>query len=216
MCLVKQFSAFVFDMDGLIFDSERIVQRSWNMAGQELKLGNVGEHIYNTIGMNRKSRRKYYQENIREDYPFDEFQALTRKYFFEIVENEGLPMKKGVVEILEFAKANHIKIALATSSSRDYAMKCLNDAGIANCFDGIVCGDMVKNSKPDPEIYLRACELVDVNPKNALAFEDAPAGIRAAVAAGMQVVMVPDLVQPTEEIEKMLWAKWESLEEYKN
>ena len=85
MCSVKQFSAFVFDMDGLIFDSERIVQRSWNMAGQELKLGNVGEHIYNTIGMNRKSRRKYYQENIREDYPFDEFQALTRKYFFEIV-----------------------------------------------------------------------------------------------------------------------------------
>ena len=216
MCSVKKFKAFVFDMDGLIFDSERIVQRSWNMAGQELGLGNVGEHIYNTIGMNRASRHKYYRENIREDFPFEEFQGLTRKYFFEIVEQEGLPMKKGVIEILEFAKEHHIKIALATSSSRDYAMKCLNDAGIADYFDGIVCGDMVKNSKPDPEIYLRACEQVGIVPEEALAFEDAPAGICAASAAGMQVVMVPDLVQPTEEIEELLWGKWDSLEGFQN
>lgn len=213
MCSIRQFKAFVFDMDGLIFDSERIVQRSWNISGQMLGLGNVGEHIYYTLGLNRASRKKYYEENIREDFPFDEFSVLTRKTFFGIVENEGLPMKAGVKEILEYGKQNGTKLALATSSSRDYAMKCLRDAGIDTYFDGIVCGDMVTHSKPDPEIYLRACELVGVEPKDAVAFEDAPAGIEAAYNAGMKVVMVPDLVQPTEKVESMLWKKWDTLED---
>ena len=213
MCSIRGFKAFVFDMDGLIFDSERIVQRSWNISGQKLGLGNVGEHIYYTLGLNRASRKKYYEENIREDFPFDEFSALTRKTFFEIVETEGLPIKTGVKEILAFGKENGIKLALATSSSRDYAMKCLRDAGIDTYFDGIVCGDMVSHSKPDPEIYLRACELVGVNPEDAVAFEDAPAGIYAAYNAGMKVVMVPDLVQPKEDVENMIWKKWETLED---
>ena len=213
MCSIRQFKAFVFDMDGLIFDSERIVQRSWNISGQELGLGNVGEHIYITLGMNRASRKKYYEENIREDFPFDEFSALTRKNFFAIVESEGLPMKPGVREILAFGKENGMKLALATSSSRDYAMKCLKDAGIDTYFDGIVCGDMVTHSKPDPEIYRQACQLVGVEPEDAVAFEDAPAGIRSAYQAGMKVVMVPDLVQPNEDIRSMLWQKWETLED---
>lgn len=213
MCSIRQFKAFVFDMDGLIFDSERIVQRSWNISGQELGLGNVGEHIYNTLGMNRASRKKYYEENIRKDFPFEEFSALTRKNFFAIVEKEGLPMKPGVKEILTFGKENGMKLALATSSSRDYAMKCLKDAGIDTYFDGIVCGDMVTHSKPDPEIYLKACQLAGVAPEEAVAFEDAPAGIRSAYQAGMKVVMVPDLVQPKEDIRPMLWQKWETLED---
>ena len=214
MCSIRQFKAFVFDMDGLIFDSERIVQRSWNISGQKLGLGNVGEHIYYTLGLNRASRKKYYEENIREDFPFDEFSVLTRKTFFEIVDTEGLPIKEGVKDILKFGKDNGIKIALATSSSRDYAMKCLRDAGIDTYFDGIVCGDMVSHSKPDPEIYLRACELVNVDSKDAVAFEDAPAGVESAYRAGMKVVMVPDLVQPTEKVESMLWKKWETLADY--
>ena len=211
MCSIRKFKAFVFDMDGLIFDSERIVQRSWNISGQMLGVGNVGEHIYYTLGLNRASRKKYYEENIKKDFPFDEFAALTRKTFFEIVDSEGLPVKDGVKEILDFAKENGIKVALATSSSRDYAMKCLRDAGIDIYFDGIVCGDMVSHSKPDPEIYLRACELVGVDPKDAVAFEDAPAGVESAYNAGMKVIMVPDLVQPTEKVESMLWKKWETL-----
>ena len=214
MCSIRQFKAFVFDMDGLIFDSERIVQRSWNISGQKLGLGNVGEHIYYTLGLNRASRKKYYEENIREDFPFDEFSQLTRKTFFEIVESEGLPMKKGVKEILAYGKENGIKLALATSSSRDYAMKCLKDAGIDTYFDGIVCGDMVSHSKPDPEIYLKACELVGVKPEDAVAFEDAPAGIESAYRAGMKVVMVPDLVQPIEKVESMLWEKWDTLSDF--
>lgn len=186
MCSIREFKAFVFDMDGLIFDSERIVQRSWNVSGQELGLGNVGEHIYNTLGMNRVSRRYYFEENICKDFSFDEFSVLTRKNFFAIVDREGLPMKPGVKEILAFAKDNGIKVALATSSSRDYAMKCLKNAGIDTYFDDIVCGDMVSHSKPDPEIYLRACELVRTKPQDAVAFEDAPAGIRSAYNAGMK------------------------------
>ena len=122
--------------------------------------------------------------------------------------------KKGVKEILAFGKENGMKLALATSSSRDYAMKCLKDAGIDTYFDGIVCGDMVSHSKPDPEIYLKACELVGVKPEDAVAFEDAPAGIESAYRAGMKVVMVPDLVQPIEKVESMLWEKWDTLSDF--
>lgn len=214
MCSIRQFKAFVFDMDGLIFDSEKIVQRSWNISGQKLGLGNVGEHIYYTLGLNRASRKKYYEENIRKDFPFDEFSQLTRKTFFEIVETEGLPIKEGVKEILSYGKENGIKLALATSSSHNYAMKCLKDAGIDTYFDGVVCGDMVNYSKPNPEIYLKACELVGVNPADAVAFEDAPAGIESAYRAGMKVVMIPDLVQPTEKVTSMLWQKWDTLADY--
>ena len=93
-------------------------------------------------------------------------------------------------------------------------MKCLREAEIDRYFDGIVCGDMVRYSKPDPEIYMKACELVGVNPEDAVAFEDAPAGIESAYRAGMKVVMVPDLVQPTEKVKSMLWEKWDTLADF--
>lgn len=209
----KKIEGLVFDMDGLLLDSERIVQRSWELSGKELGIAGMGQQIYHTLGMNAKSRRRFFEEHIGKDFPYEEFQKLTSKYFYQITDTEGLPVKKGAAELLKYAKLHGYKTAVATSSSRGYAERVLTDAGLYPWFDGGVFGDMVKKGKPDPEIYLRACESISLNPENALAFEDAPGGIRSAVAAGLHTIMIPDLLQPTEEIKRLILCSFNDLEE---
>ena len=203
--------AFVFDMDGLLFDSERIVQRSWEIAGDELGILHMGDVIYHTLGMNRAGRNEYFRKHIREDFPFEEFGELTRDNVWKIVDKEGLPLKRGAKELLAYGKAQGYKMAVATSSSREYAMKNLIRAGIDSYFDNVICGDMVKKAKPDPEIYQKACESLGISPADCMAFEDAPGGILSAHQAGMQVIMVPDLVQPTQEIRELTYRVCDSL-----
>ena len=203
--------ALIFDMDGLIFDSERLVQRTWNDAGEALGYGRIGEHIYNTLGFNLKRRTQYFKEAFGGDFPMDAFNELTRARFHEIRDAEGLAMKPGVRELLDYARGQGMKTAVATSSRKEYSVQILSDAGIWPLFDGAVFGDQVVNAKPDPEIYLTACAMVGADPAKSLALEDSPAGIRSAAAAGMSAVMVPDLVQPSDEILSLCTAKFDSL-----
>ncbi len=203
--------ALVFDMDGLLLDSEKIVQRSWEDTGNKLGIPHMGSLIYHTLGMNRKSRSEFFAETIGQDFPQEAFAEGTRKRFYEIVETEGLPLKKGAKELLVYAKSHDYKLAVATSSSKEYAEKVLKDVGIFEYFDSIVYGNMVSRSKPDPEIYLKACELIETEPDKCLALEDAPGGIRSAAAAGLHPIMIPDLVEPTEEISELFFRKYESL-----
>lgn len=210
---MSKVKALIFDMDGLIFDSERVVQRSWNKAGEILGYGSVGEQIYHTLGFNVKRREEHFKSIYGEDFPMEQFGELTRKYFFEIADAEGIAMKEGVRELMEFVHNRGLKIGLATSSRREYSMKMLKTAGIWEYFDGSVFGDMVTKAKPDPEIYLKACEAVGVSPAESMALEDAPAGIRASHAAGMLPVMVPDMVEPSEEILDLCYRKVQSLME---
>ncbi|MGN1267138.1 MAG: HAD family hydrolase [Dorea sp.] len=203
--------ALVFDMDGLLLDSERIVQRAWEEAGNQLGIPGMGELIYHTLGMNRTARRDYFFSVVGPDFPNETFNQKNRECFFDIVEKEGLPVKKGARELLDYAKEHGYKLAVATSSSMDYARKVLEDAKIYDYFDGIIFGNMVTRSKPDPEIYLKVCELIQVHPSNCLALEDAPGGIRSAYAAGLHPIMIPDLVEPTEEVGKLLFRRYDSL-----
>lgn len=212
--LKSNIKAFVFDMDGLIFDSEKVVQRAWNMTGPEFGIENLGDHIYNTVGMNAARRKVYFQKALSEDFPFEEFTAQTRKRFREIVDSEGLEMKPGAEELIRFLKGKGYRLAVATSSSRAHATKLLKESGIYDCFDGMVFGDMVSHSKPDPEIYQKACDVIGVRPEESIAFEDAPSGVRSASAAGLKVVVVPDLVQPSEEIQELAWKQMDNLNEF--
>ncbi len=208
-----EIKAFVFDMDGLIFDSERVVQRSWNKAGCEMGYGNIGEHIYNTLGMNVVSRKEYFLKNIDPEFPHEEFTMRTRNIFREIVDKEGIAIKPGVKELIQLGKEKGYRLAVATSSRRDYACGLLKQAEVYDYFDGLVFGDMVSRSKPDPEIYKKACQVIGILPKDSVAFEDAPAGIRSAATAGLRVVAVPDLVQPPKELSEMIWMQLKSLKE---
>lgn len=201
----------VFDMDGLIFDSERIVQRSWNLAGEAIGIPKVGDHIYHTLGFNVVRREQYFREHICPDFPMEEFQTQSRQFFRRIADTEGVPRKEGVVELLRYAKEHGIKTAVATSSRREYASELLKQGGVYDFFDGFVYGDMVTHAKPDPEIYVRACEMLQVDPHHCLALEDAPAGIRSSYEACMMPVMIPDLVQPDDKTAALCFRQYSSL-----
>lgn len=198
-------------MDGLLLDSERLVQRSWYEAGDLMGYPGIGEHIYHTLGLNRKARNDYFNHTFGADFPLEEFNQKTHDIFFRIVGDTGLPLKAGAKELLTYAKQHGFKIAVATSSGKNYAIKELTDAGIWSFFDGGIFGDMVENTKPHPEIYRKACESIGTNPCDCLALEDAPAGIRSAHAAGLKVIVIPDLVQPDEEILSLTYKKLDTL-----
>lgn len=205
--------ALLFDMDGLLLDSERVVQESWNAAGEALGYGKVGEHIYNTLGMNAAGRKEYFNNVFGTGFPYEEFQKLSRKAFFNVADQEGIPLKPGAKEIIFYAKQMGYKVGLVTSSRKEYAVDVLKKAGIFSCFDGCIFGDMVSKSKPDPEIYEKGCKMLGEEPEWCIAFEDAPAGVIAASAAGIDVIMVPDLVQPDDAIRMRTWKVLDSLDE---
>ena len=210
--LSMRVEALLFDMDGLLIDSERIVQKSWELAGRDLGYRNVGQIIYRTLGMNRVRRDLYFKETYGGDFPCDVFAERSSRYFYEIASG-GVPVKDGARELLQYARSRGYKLAVATSSRRAYADKVLAELEILQYFDGIVSGDMVQHSKPDPEIYLKAAALVGTLPECCMALEDAPAGIRAAHAAGMIPVLIPDLLEPPVEIAELAFRKYKSLRE---
>ena len=141
----------------------------------------------------------------------EKFTAMTRQKFHEIVDTEGLDIKPGAKELLLFAKERGIKTGLATSSRRQHAQENLTRLGIFGYFDGVVCGDMVTRSKPDPEIYEKACRIIGTRPENTIALEDAPSGIQSAYGAGMRPIMIPDMVEPAEETKKLIWHRFDTL-----
>ena len=204
--------AVVFDMDGVMFDSERIVQYSFNKAGEEMGYGLLGdENICFTLGMNRAGRKAYFKEKYGQYFPYDAFQERYSEIYKEYVKRNGLPVKPGLYEILEVLEKKGIPAAVATSSSRENALENLRRAGVLKKFRAVITGDMVKEAKPDPEIYQKACVCLDTEPCRAMALEDAPKGIIAAKRAGMYAVFVPDILEDMEKFPVLPDRKEESL-----
>lgn len=201
----------VFDMDGLLLDTEKIVQRTWSDVGAKFGYPDMGEQIYHTLGFNRERRKAYFESVYGSEWPDAEVVAACGVRFTEIVQTEGIPVKKGAKELLQFLKDRGIKIGLATSTSEVHAREELEGTGLWDYFDGRIFGDMITKSKPAPEIYQKACKAIGVDPCEAIALEDAPSGIRSAYSAGLRVIMIPDMVQPTEEVLAMTFDVKESL-----
>ena len=203
----------VFDMDGLLLDSERLVKRSWDHVGNLLGYKEFGNHIYNTVGFNLKRRTEYFRTHVDPDFPMDFFADATRKKYHQIAESEGVDVKTGARELLEWAKNQGYRLGLATSSRKIHAEQSLKRAGLYGYFHGMVFGDTVNEGKPSPEIYLKACRAIHTEPQHAVALEDAPSGVVSASAAGMRVIVVPDLVEPPEELYDRIWYRLDSLKE---
>ncbi len=197
-------------MDGLLIDSERIVQQSWKIAGERMGYQGMDQIIYPLLGVNRAGRDLYFKEHLGEDFPCEEFAVKASEAFYEIAK-DGVPIKEGAREILEYGKSKGFSMALTTSSRKEYASNTLGSLGILDYFDGMVTGDMVTHSKPDPEIYLRGAKLLGMDPAECMALEDAVAGIKAAYGAGTIPILVPDLIEPPEEIVKLAYRKCKSL-----
>lgn len=196
-----------------MFDSERYVQKSWDIAGERLGYGPLGHNIVNTLGTNLTNRKKYFLEHYGNDFPFDKFLDGYRDAYYELVE-DGVPAKKGLHEILKVLREKGLKIGVATSSSEEHAVSNLKREGIFDYFDSVITGNMIEYGKPEPDIYIEACRQLKVNPSKAIALEDAINGIRSAHGAGMNPVMIPDIVQDTSKVDDILFGKCESLLEF--
>lgn len=206
--------AVVFDMDGVLFDTERISCECWKEAGEIMRLGDISEGISGCVGLNRNDSTALMYRLYGEDFPLEEFRTLTGARFRQRIEEQGIPLKEGVREILDYLSGKGYRIGLASSTAKEIVTGHLERTGLSGYFKAVVTGDMVEHSKPEPDIYLKACEELGAAPENAVAIEDSPNGIRAAYRAGMKPVMVPDLIQPTQEIEEMLFQKFSSLPEF--
>lgn len=208
--------AVVFDMDGILFDTERISMESWREVAGEMGMENLEEGIYGCIGLNRTDCKIFLKKTYGEDFPYEQFHERTGARFREKVEKDGLPVMKGARELLDYLKGKGVKTALASSTGGKSVAEHLKRSGFTEYFMAVIGGDSVKHSKPQPDIYLKACALLEVKPENAVAIEDSPNGIRSAYAAGMKPVMVPDMVRPDEKIRKMLYCQCDSLLEVRD
>lgn len=201
----------IFDMDGILFDTERLYANAWHAVGIELDMTDIDTCVESCIGLNRTDSKQFLLQKYGQHFPYDRFIERLTTTFKQLVEKDGLPQKEGVMELLTYLQNNRFKIGLATSSGMKSAAANLNKAGISHFFQVIITGDMITHGKPDPEIYQTACEKLGAVRENCIAIEDSPNGIKSAYAAGLKVIMVPDLIEPTAEIEKLLFAKFKSL-----
>lgn len=201
----------VFDMDGILFDTEKISRRVWKTIASQYNIDTMDYLIEKSVGLNIDAKRKLYESVIGEDFSYDEFRNCEVTLMNNIIREEGLPVKAGAYMLLEYLKTNRYPVALATSTSNKSVMAHLHDANMEDYFDSIVTGDMVTNSKPNPEIYLTACSKLGINPKNSIGIEDSPNGLKAVHAAGMISIMVPDCIPYTDDLEEYVTYKINSL-----
>ena len=193
-------SAVVFDMDGIIFDSERLALECWEKIGAEYHLEGMREAFLPCIGTNNVKTKEIVLERYGRDFPYDDFSTKASKLFHEITDQGGLPVKAGVQELLTYLKENGIPIALASSTRLETVTQELKQAGLYEFFGVVMGGDQLKRSKPEPDIYLMTCEKLGVQPTCTYAIEDSYNGIRSAYSAGMKPIMVPDMLPPTDEM----------------
>jgi len=194
---MKRFEAIVFDMDGLLLDSERIVLDAFLLVCEHFELGDRTELLKQCIGTNRDYTRARMTEAFGSGVDFNEFQNMWTLKHEEIVGDEAMPLMDGARELLDLIQQLDIPRAVATSTRSAQALDRLEKADLLHYFEFVVGGDQVTNSKPDPEIYLAATQKLGCNPTSCLAFEDSENGVRAALGAGLRVIQVPDLVAPS-------------------
>ena len=211
-----KYKAVIFDMDGVIFDSERLVFEEWLALAKKYDLTGMEEVYYKCIGVNATSTRQIFLDYYGPDFPYDDYVKEISASFHARYDHGRLPMKPGIAELLSYLKKEGYLIGLASSTKKSAVEREITDAGLITYFNDLTCGDMLKKSKPEPDIFLMACDHLQVLPREAVTIEDSYNGIRAAYRAGTIPVMVPDMIQPDEEIKQLAYMICKDLFEVKN
>lgn len=193
------FECVIFDMDGLMFDTEVYYRIALNRFFEENGLKADQRLFDQTIGMNIQDTSNHFRQvpgytEVAHN-TLERVDAIMR----ELYAARGVPLKPGLLELLEHLKVGGYPIGLATSTDESLASFVLETAGVAKYFDKMTFGNMVENGKPAPDIYILAAKRLGMQPDVCLVLEDSCAGIRSATDAGMHAVMVPDAVQPDDE-----------------
>lgn len=208
---MNKIKAVLFDMDGVIFDTERAYLDTWmkvfNKYGYKMK-----KEIYiSVMGTGRKNVKKTFLNIYGEDLPIEDMYKEKDKILANIINEGKVPLKIGAKEILEYLKENEYKIALATSARKARGEKQLKMAGIEKYFDKKIYGDDITNGKPDPEIFLKAAYELGVYPEECIVIEDSPAGIEAAFRGKMYGIHVEDLKEADDIIKKYCFKNYKNL-----
>ena len=190
---MRKVDAIIFDMDGVLIDSERISFKCFQEVFKEHNY-KMDEIFYlRLIGRNVKSIKAIMEEEYGTDFPFDTIYKKKSNLALEITDKNGVIIKPGVHELLDYLNKENYKIAVATSTRRERALQLLEEAKIKDKVNYVICGDQVENSKPNPEIFLKAAKGLNVSPEKCIVIEDSDAGITAAHAAKMIGIHVPDM-----------------------
>ncbi|MGN1410910.1 MAG: HAD family hydrolase [Oscillospiraceae bacterium] len=206
----------IFDMDGLMIDTEKLLVKYWCQACEEFGYKATPEMIYPMRSLCSKYSIPKFKETFGQDFDVPKIRSRRMELMNEHISKYGIEKKKGLDELLDFLKSNGIKTAVATATDYPRTEKYLKSVNVFDKLDNIVCATMVKVGKPEPYVYLQACEEIGLSPSDCIALEDSPNGILSAYRAGCKPIMIPDLTQPDDYTKSLLFDCVDSLDKVIN
>lgn len=205
-------AAVIFDMDGVLLDTEKLYKKAAVIAAEAMGYELTDEVHLKTVGIPGDAAESVMCEGLGPNFDYTDFDHRWRQWMHDELA-QSVPVKPGVVKLIAHLKARGTPFAIATSTERDPAHRHLSGAGLRDYFQVVVTRDDVQNGKPHPEAYLTAAARLGVDPATCLAIEDSHNGVRAAHAAGMQTIMVPDLLPSTEAVAALCIAVMDDLDQ---
>lgn len=201
----------IFDMDGLIIDTEKLYQKFWREASGQCGYEMSQQQALALRSLDKSLAKELLREFFGEDYDYQKVHDVRVKLMAEYISQNGVQAKTGVKELTDYLKENDYKIAVATATNYNRANEHLTLAGVRDCFENIICASDLKHGKPFPDVYLYACKILGLPPESCVALEDSPNGIKSAHSAGCVPILVPDNCEPDEEAFPYAYACVESL-----
>lgn len=203
--------AVVFDMDGLLLDTEKLLVKFWVQAANEAGFPMTREQALDLRSLHRSFAVPYLKGLFGGEFDYLKVRGRRMELMREYLAENPLELKKGAVELLGYLRERKIPAAVCTATDYGRAAEYLKRVGIFDYFSGIICASAVKKGKPEPDIYLYAAEKLGLEPGDCMALEDSPNGVRSAASAGFVTVMIPDLTQPDDELSAIIFKKADSL-----
>lgn len=205
--------AVLFDMDGLMLDTEIILQKFWCEAAQFYGYDMTKEIELGMRSLSKRYALKYLKKVFGENFDYMAVRSKRIEMMNEYISQHGMAKKKGLDELLDYIKSTPLKAAVCTATDFERMKMYLEQVGVMDKFDKFICSNMVARGKPAPDIYEYACQQIGFAPEECIALEDSPNGVISAAIAGLNVIMIPDLTQPSADITPFLYVKCESLDE---
>ena len=203
--------AVIFDMDGLMFDTERVFFGAWEYAGEKMGLGKAGYMLMRTLGMNTADGNQQWRNEFGDDVDIDALWAYTKEYMDDYYSRYAVTVKPGLYDLLTYLERREYKLAVASSTRLEKVERHLRNANVRQYFSAVITGDMVEHSKPEPDIYIKAAAALGEAPEDCYALEDSHNGLIAAHKAGCKAIHVPDLWQPDDEVKQFILGPFDDL-----
>ena len=209
-------SAFIFDLDGTLIDTEKLYRKYWPMALADYGYELSDERALMLRSLGRPFAPRQFKDWYGEDFDYNLVRQRRKEYVEGHIEKYGIDLRPGVKEILTYLRDKNITVAIATATDLERTTKYLEMTGISEFFTDIICATMVEHGKPAPDIYKYACEKLNKKSSECFAVEDAPNGVKSAFDAGLKVIFIPDQAPSDDSFKSMIFAEFENIAEIKS